>query len=195
MSGRDELHTPHPDPIDPNLNQSIIRSTTVAPMVFSSNASGIDKDQPRSTLKTRVQSRLQTALMPRRHIQSSTLIAPSMSQSECSTLVDFVIDDAPTKVDEESDEVDDYMLEADNTAWTTGKYTPSKGHKKYADVRVQVNPVPPQLLSADNSAWVVNRPCASQPKSRTWFATTSRHPQPTPTYQAQMLDAEDRAWM
>ncbi|KAI0830836.1 hypothetical protein BC628DRAFT_1416334 [Trametes gibbosa] len=185
-------------PIDPNLNQSIIRSTTVAPMVFSNNASGSDKDQLRSTLKTRVQSRLQTALMPRRHIQSSTLIAPSVPQSECSTLVDFAIDDpsAMEHFDEETDDAEDCVLDADNSAWSMGRYTSSKASKRPAGARVQVKAVlsQDQLLSAENSAWVATRPCASQAKSRTWFASASRHLQLTLTFQAQMLEPEDRAW-
>ncbi|KAI0640187.1 hypothetical protein C8Q77DRAFT_1153076 [Trametes polyzona] len=186
-------------PIDPNLSQSIIRSTTVAPMVFSSNASNNDKDHSRATLKSRVQSRLQTALMPRRHIQSSTVIVPSVPQSECSTLVDFAIDDTLIKqeVEEIEDDAEDYMLDADNSAWSTGKYTPSKASKRYAGVRVHVREVPSQdqLLSADNSAWVAARPSAAQTNSRAWFATAGRRPQATPVVQAQMLDPEDRAWM
>ncbi|KAL1951040.1 hypothetical protein VTO73DRAFT_189 [Trametes versicolor] len=190
---------PTQTPIDPNLKQSIIRSTTLAPMVFSSNTSSNDKDQPRSTLKTRVQSRLQTALMPRRHIQSSTVILPSGPQSECSTLVDFPIDDALLKqqIDEEEDYTEDYMLDADNSAWSTGKYTPSKASKRYAGARIAMKSTLSQdhLLSADNSAWVAARPCAAQTKSRTWYATTGRHPQAAPAFQAQLLDPEDRAWM
>ncbi|KAI0354727.1 hypothetical protein OH77DRAFT_1437402 [Trametes cingulata] len=167
--------------------------------VFNNNASNNDKDQPRSSLKNRVQSRLQAALMPRRHIQSSSVISPSTPDSECSTLVDFpiahfLIEDP---VDEEDVDAKDYVLDAENSAWSTGKYSSCKTSKRHAVGRVQyLRPCSQgQLLCAENSAWVAARPCASENKLRPRYATSCRHPQATSGIEPEMLDPEDRAWM
>ncbi|OSD00917.1 hypothetical protein PYCCODRAFT_649962 [Trametes coccinea BRFM310] len=206
-------------------------------MVFSNSASGNDKDQLRSTARTRMQSRLQTVLMPvntvsssasppchrslvssrrepstdtialvlqRRHIQSSSVIIPSTPQSECSTLVDFAIEDVLIKDEDEDEEeviqTDEYMLDSDNSAWARGNHTPAKASKNRVRVRVQYASGPvsqDELLSADNSAWVAGRPCASQPKpkTRSWFAAAGRHDQAITGCEPEMLDPEDRAWM
>ncbi|KAI9066513.1 hypothetical protein FKP32DRAFT_1565726 [Trametes sanguinea] len=181
---------------------AVSRVAHVPAQVFSNNASGNDKDQLRATVRTRMQSRLQTVLMPRRHIQSSSVIIPSTPQSECSTLVDFVVDDVLIKDgdEEEATQADEYMLDSDNSAWSSGKHTPAKASKNRVRVRVQYasGPVPQdELLSADNSAWVAGRPCASQPKPkmRSWFAAAGRHNQAITGCEPEMLDPEDRAWM
>ncbi|KAI0370004.1 hypothetical protein BV20DRAFT_966988 [Pilatotrama ljubarskyi] len=139
--------------------------------------------------------------MPRRHSQSSLVISPSTPDSECSTLVDFPIAHFLIKdsVDEEDLDIEDYVLDADNSAWSTGKYMPCKASKRHAGSRAKHLRGPcseTQLLSAENSAWVAPaRPCASESKSRPRYATTCRHPQATSAVQAEMLDPEDRAWM
>ncbi|KAI0326761.1 hypothetical protein GY45DRAFT_1328522 [Cubamyces sp. BRFM 1775] len=168
-------------------------------MVFNGNS---DKDQPRSTLKNRVQSRIQTVLLPRRHIQSGSVILPSAPQSECSTLVDFAIDNGAIKEDNdvEEAEAEEFVLGDDNSAWSNGRYKHAKATKKYGRMRIAyVNSTMSQdaLLDADNTAWVASTHCATQPttKTRTWFTAVNRQPQGGTGCQPEMLDPEDRAWM
>ncbi|KAI0673897.1 hypothetical protein C8Q78DRAFT_1076851 [Trametes maxima] len=186
-------------PVTFRAQSGIIRSTTVAPMVFKHDASNNDKDQPRATLKRRVQA----ALMPRRHIQSSTVIISSTPESECNTLVDFPIGNTLiTEDDKEDVEADEYVLDPDNCAWTTGRYASTKASKKYGCAQVQCGYTydlsQDELLDTDNSAWATALPQAPpicQPKSRTWFPSSGRRPQATSGIEPQMLDPEDRAWM
>ncbi|KAJ8472524.1 hypothetical protein ONZ51_g8454 [Trametes cubensis] len=168
-------------------------------MVFNGNS---DKDQPRPTLKNRVQSRIQTVLLPRRHIQSGSVILPSVPQSECSTLVDFAIDSATLKEDNEPEEAEteEYVLEDDNSAWSNGQYKRAKATKKYGCMRISYVSEPVSqdaLLDADNTAWVAatRYPTQSIAKGRTWFAAVSKQSQGTMGCQPEMLDPEDRAWM
>ncbi|KAI0652620.1 hypothetical protein C8Q79DRAFT_111633 [Trametes meyenii] len=188
---------PTQSPIDPNLSQDIIRSTTVAPMVFKYDASGSDKVQPRVTLKSRVQA----ALMPRRHIQSSTAILSSTSESECSTLVDFAIGDALFREDDSKENVaEEYVLDPDNSAWSRCAYTSPKASKKHGRARIQYasgGVTQDELLGPDNSSWMPACPQTpqTQPKLRTWFPSSPRNPYVTSGIEPQMLDPEDRAWM
>ncbi|KAH9897618.1 hypothetical protein C8Q73DRAFT_681881 [Cubamyces lactineus] len=168
-------------------------------MVFNGNS---DKDQPRPALKNRVQSRIQAVLLPRRRIQSGSEIMPSAPQSECSTLVDFVIEGATIKEDNdvEETEVEEDVLSDDNSAWSNGRYKHSKAAKNYGRMRtVHVNgPVSQDtLLDADNAAWVTSAPCAtpSATKARTWFTAVNRQSHGVTGCQPEMLDPEDRAWM
>ncbi|CDO74412.1 hypothetical protein BN946_scf184867.g10 [Trametes cinnabarina] len=90
------------------------------------------------------------------------MIIPSTPQSECSTLVDFAIEDLLAKEEDEDEAItDEYMLESDNSAWSNGRYTPA-----------QVPANRDELLSSENAAWVTARPSARQakPKTRSWFA-------------------------
>ncbi|KAI8981335.1 hypothetical protein BD414DRAFT_492347 [Trametes punicea] len=174
-------------------------------MVFIGNASGSDKDQSRSTLKSRMQSRLQTAFMPqRRHIQSSSAIIPSAPQSECSTLVDFTIEDvAIEEEDNEAVVTENDVLHDDNSAWSNGKHYPVKAfknrghiHHQYASGQMSQD----ELLGTDNSAWVGAAPSSASSrqykvKLRPWFTTGHRHSEHLVGCEPEMLDVEDRAWM
>ncbi|KAI0800487.1 hypothetical protein C8Q74DRAFT_1364213 [Fomes fomentarius] len=183
-------------PIEPNLNLHIIRSAIVAFMMFTKDASTIDnKDQSRSSLRSRVSAfgaalkpvnilsvlSLNRCTTPKRNVQYASAIVPSVPQSECSTLVDFAIDDVPIEEADELDfETEEYMLEAENSAWANGKYCAASRTKKAkyarASQRVLVTlPETTQLIDAEHSAWVTSVANGAQTatKSRTRFFSTS----------------------
>ncbi|KAI0756217.1 hypothetical protein C8Q80DRAFT_1090694 [Daedaleopsis nitida] len=193
--GRDAEHLPNWAPIEPNLYPRIIRSATVAYTMFVKNASSIDKDQLRPSLRSRV-SALGATLRPRRHGQYPSAIVPSTPQSECSTLVDFPIDDYLIKQDEELDfetEETDY-LDAENSAWANGKHTvrsPKNQKHTRASQRVLTT-----TLDAENCAWTTASHTAQVPaKSRARFFATARTEKAVSGIEPEYLDPEDRAWM
>ncbi|KAI0778908.1 hypothetical protein BD413DRAFT_121581 [Trametes elegans] len=181
-------------------------------MVFSASS---DKDHPRATLKARVQA----ALMPRRRIQSSSAIMPSAPQSECSTLVDFAVGDSLVEQQEEQEDdvsaahchpvasagldavlllqkTEDCLLDAENSAWSSGRYTASRAAEKHACVHIQYARRPEtqnELLPDENTAWASSRPHTTGSQMRTRFGTSSHRPRAFSG--VEMLDPEDRAWM
>ncbi|KAI0714747.1 hypothetical protein C8Q76DRAFT_727926 [Earliella scabrosa] len=169
--------------------------------MFAKDASSIDKDQLRPSLRSRV-SAFGAVLKPKRHAQYPSAIIPSVPQSECSTLVDFAIEDVLIKQDDELDfETEEYMLEAENSAWATGKYTVSPRSKKSKhsrpSQRVLVTLPESQLIDAENSAWVAPRATEAHTttKARTRFFSSSRTDKGTSGIEPEYIDPEDRAWM
>ncbi|EJF67368.1 hypothetical protein DICSQDRAFT_176995 [Dichomitus squalens LYAD-421 SS1] len=185
-------------PVDPNLNLHIIRSATLAFTMFTKDASSNDKELPRSSLRNKV-SAFGAAIKPKRN-GSSRLIAPSAPQSECSTLVEFAIEDVFIKEDAALEfETEDYMLDADNTAWANGKFSVSSFPQRQKAARANhsaLTPLP-EFLDAENTAWGTARPTVSQPiaKSRGRFLSSSRPVLGTSGVEPEYLDPDDRAWM
>ncbi|PIL31257.1 hypothetical protein GSI_05955 [Ganoderma sinense ZZ0214-1] len=210
IRGRNGLQLPNWTPIEPNLNLPIIRSATLAftsatsashnrscgcGQMFNQDASSNDKDLLRPSLRSKV-SALGAALKS----QKRNAIVPSAPQSECSTLVDFAIEDVLLKEDSAVEfETEDYMLDADNSAWATGKFSISPSPKKHKAARATVTVPPSQthVLDSENTAWATARPTASQPvtKSRTRFFGSGRPALRAPGVEPEYLDPEDRAWM
>ncbi|KAM5539929.1 hypothetical protein V8D89_006432 [Ganoderma adspersum] len=196
MEGRNVLQLPNWTPIEPNLNLPIIRSATLAFMMFNQDASSTDKDLLRPSLRSRV-SALGAALKSKRNA-----IVPSAPQSECSTLVDFAIEDVSIKEDTVVEfETEDYMLDADNSAWATGKFSisssPSPKKQKAARAAITVPFSQTHVLDSENTAWATTRPAASQPvtKSRSRFFGSGRSALGVSGVEPEYLDPEDRAWM
>ncbi|TFK88895.1 hypothetical protein K466DRAFT_585136 [Polyporus arcularius HHB13444] len=166
-------------------------------MMFAKTASSIDKDQPRHAS---LRSKVSAALKPKRNSQFPA-IAPSGFQSECSTLVDFAVEDALIKEDGELDfETEEYMLDAENSAWSTGKYSVSsysKKQKRGASQRVLVALPETEVLGVENSAWVTGKSGVSPAttKIRSRFFSSNRPVQVTSGMEPEYLDPEDRAWM
>ncbi|TBU37488.1 hypothetical protein BD309DRAFT_1084654 [Dichomitus squalens] len=199
-------------PVDPNLNLHIIRSATLAFTMFTKDASSNDKELPRSSLRNKV-SAFGAAIKPvnTTHLStppppvmkrngSSRLIAPSAPQSECSTLVEFAIEDVFIKEDAALEfETEDYMLDADNTAWANGKFSVSSFPQRQKAARANhsaLTPLP-EFLDAENTSWGTARPTVSQPmaKSRGRFLSSSRPVLGTSGVEPEYLDPDDRAWM
>ncbi|KAI0713175.1 hypothetical protein C8T65DRAFT_645781 [Cerioporus squamosus] len=167
-------------------------------MMFAKAASSIDKDQPRHAS---LRSKVSAALKPKRHSQFPA-IAPSGFQSECSTLVNFAVEDVLIKEDDQLDfETEDYMLDAENSAWSNGKYSVSSYSKTQkrgrASQRVLVALPETEVLGVENSAWVTGKSSASPAttKTRSRFFSSNRPAQVMSGVEPEYLDPEDRAWM
>ncbi|KAI1790972.1 hypothetical protein LXA43DRAFT_890134, partial [Ganoderma leucocontextum] len=186
-------------PIEPNLNLRIIRSATLAFMMLNQDASSGNKDLLRPSLRSRV-SAFGAALKPKRNATHPSAIVPSAPQSECSTLVEFAIEDVLIKEDTAVEfATEDYMLDADNSAWANGKFSVSPSPKKQKATRAATL-VPfsqTHVLDSENTAWATARPTASQPitKSRSRFFGSNRPALGASGVEPEYLDPEDRAWM
>ncbi|KAH9914647.1 uncharacterized protein BXZ73DRAFT_54856 [Epithele typhae] len=167
--------------------------------MFTKEASSIDKDQLRSSLRSKV-SAFGAALKPKRHGQYTPEFALSTPQSERSTLVDFIVEDV--LINEEDDyeyKTEEYMLDADNSAWGTGKYTIARVSKKSKRAPCEECLAPQsELLVDENTAWGAAVPQVSNKLRFRLFSTRNSQVQPAPAtsgVEPEYLDPEDRAWM
>ncbi|RPD64712.1 hypothetical protein L226DRAFT_528913 [Lentinus tigrinus ALCF2SS1-7] len=165
-------------------------------MMFNKDASSIDKDQLRhASLRSRV-SAIGAALKPKRHAQFPAAIAPSEFQSECSTLVDFAVEDVLVKEDDQLHfETEDYMLDAENSAWANGKYSKKQKRGRVSQHVLIALPEQTEALGIENSAWGTGKTNDSPSKTRIRIFSPNRSAQATSGVEPEYLDPEDRAWM
>jgi len=131
-------------------------------MTFSKAPYTADKDQLRS-FKSRVQLKINSTLRPRS--QPSFVSSPTSSamQSECSTLVDFVIDEVEDDIEELNDATE---LDSENSAWlhdaprSVKSHPQSKSRRLFRSTRARqtkpTNPsgIEPQMLDPEDRAWM-----------------------------------------
>ncbi|OCH89752.1 hypothetical protein OBBRIDRAFT_835590 [Obba rivulosa] len=136
-------------------------STTLLPdlhpsavMMFSK---ATDKDQLRS-FKSKVQLKIHSSLRPSSFVSSP---CSSPMQSECSTLVNFIMEDV---VEEEFD--DTTALDDDNSAWMHDASRPARSQRQTKPRRLfrstrtcstkTANPLgrEPEMLDPEDRAWV-----------------------------------------
>ncbi|TCD67900.1 hypothetical protein EIP91_011834 [Steccherinum ochraceum] len=198
------VDSPQVAPVDhPSLYLSIIRQTTVFTMPYNSSDS---KDQLRS-LKSAMQSRIGSTFRPRRNtlvgrVASTT---PSPTDSECSTLIDFNLDEAEVKpisgVIYEDDTDRAIMLEEDNCAWVderayNASLNPTRPVRARTSQGQQVFSGPSDMIDEEDRAWCMPSKQA-KPKSSTLFSFSPRRQKAVARggLEPEMLDEEDRAWM
>ncbi|KAK7695244.1 hypothetical protein QCA50_002434 [Cerrena zonata] len=156
-----------------------------------------DKDQLR-LLKGSVQSKLRSAFKPRYRSRSGSALTLATVDSECSTLINFNVDDCLAECEPEEDERPEYLLESDNSAWARGKpkNIPPPGLQKPVRSSDRSKVFQAEMIDEEDRAW--NTPRKSMKEARKGFISTitGRHNPPRQVHdRSEMLDAEDRAWM
>ncbi|KAI0803250.1 hypothetical protein BC629DRAFT_1493047 [Irpex lacteus] len=111
------------------------------------------KDQLRS-LKNVVNSKLSPSFRSRRQMSLSdrSVITPSATQSECSTLVDFSIDYV-VEDEEEYDDTDGHCLTADNAAWGRSRGPHMFSSRKQPTHKTSERHETAEMLDVDDRAW------------------------------------------
>ncbi|KAL4247388.1 hypothetical protein ABKN59_008047 [Abortiporus biennis] len=135
-----------------------------------------------------------------------SVISPSRSDSECSTLVDFTTGDNAKDLSKfilEEEEGNDYRLEEENTAWMhESRYQQKKRRQQTVLHPHRPHDAPAQMLDEEDRAWTMpSKPIKNHTKATVGFLnsfTGRRHKTPTINrsgIQAEYLDPEDRAWV